>query len=92
MFRSKTVKNLMVAAILGSFLLVSSGCSWKPSDEEKQALEDAKSAAQAAEQKRDEMAQQVRNLENQLNQKNQMTQNCEDEKAATAARVANWQE
>lgn len=91
MFSSKTLKTLVVAAFLGGALVFTSGCSWKPSDEDKAKLENAKAAAESAEQKLSDLQQQNRTLEQDLAQKQRTAEQCEKDKAAVEQRLQNWQ-
>lgn len=90
MINAKLIRHLIIAGILGLFTVLSTGCGWNPSDEERQQIEEAHNAALSAERSLEDSRQETRRLESELAQKKQNLQKTKDAKAATQDRVNAW--
>ncbi|MFZ0389294.1 MAG: hypothetical protein WAN36_02460 [Calditrichia bacterium] len=87
----KFVSLLFIAAFSLS-LLLSTGCSRHPNDEQIRAMEEARSACLSAEQKLKDLQQQRSQLENDLSQKKAELEELQGEKEKVQQGLDNWQE
>lgn len=86
----KTLAWLMVASFAGS-LLLATGCTRHPNEEQIKKMEETRAAALSAEQKVESTRQERQRLEGQLSAKKAELEKVKKEKAEVEKRVQNWQ-
>jgi septal ring factor EnvC (AmiA/AmiB activator) len=92
MSKIKKIVSIVVVGIFSLSLLVSTGCSRHPNEEQINAMEEARSACLAAEQKLSEVQQEKASLEGQLNSKKAELDNAQKEKEKVQLALENWTE
>jgi septal ring factor EnvC (AmiA/AmiB activator) len=92
MSKIKKIISIVVVGIFSLSLLVSTGCSRHPNEEQINAMEEARSACLAAEQKLSEVQQEKASLEGQLNSKKAELDNAQKEKEKVQLALENWTE
>jgi peptidoglycan hydrolase CwlO-like protein len=87
------LKKFMVVVLSGLFILsliLTTGCSRHPNQEQIQAMEEARSACLAAEQKLDERQKELSKLQDQLSASQDKLEQAKSEKQAVQDRLSNW--
>jgi len=85
-------KAVVLVTLVTAFLIISTGCSRHPSEEQIRAMEEARSAALSAEQKLADKRQECNQLENQLADKKQELAAVKKEREDIKKRLENWTE
>ncbi len=90
MSRVKKLVSVLLVGLFSFSLVLSSGCTSHPNEEQIQMMEEARSACLAAEQKLSETQQERQQLEKQLSEKKATLEDLQQDKATIEQRASNW--